>query len=157
MNVFLYNLYKLNVYHQINSTQNLDLENFYKQNNIVHNLFNFEEDILKLISDIDLCITRAGASTLSELFFLNIPFLAIPYRLAVDDHQFQNALFYKKKNSCWILKEDEIKHNVLSDFLLNIIQNKNDYILKKENMKKFSYQNSWNKINEKLVGIINEN
>ena len=52
----------------------LDLENFYKQNNIVHNLFNFKEDILKLIINIDLCITRAGASTLSELFFLNIPF-----------------------------------------------------------------------------------
>ena len=149
--------YKLNVYHQINSTQNLDLENFYKQNNIVHNLFNFKENILKLIINIDLCITRAGASTLSELFFLNIPFLAIPYPLAVDDHQFQNALFYKKKNCCWVLKEDEIKHNVLSDFLINIIQNKNDYILKKENMKKFSYQNSWNKINEKLVGTINEN
>ena len=34
-----------------------------------------------------------------------------------------------------------------SDILLN----------KKKNMKKFSYQNTWNNINQKLISIINEN
>ena len=33
---------------------------------------------IKYIKDTNLAITRAGASTLSELTFLNIPFLAIP-------------------------------------------------------------------------------
>ena len=45
----------------------------------------------------DFCITRAGASTLAELSFLNIPFMAVPLPTSKDNHQFENASFYKKK------------------------------------------------------------
>ena len=120
-------------------------------------MFSFEENILNIIYDANLCITRAGASTLAELVFLNVPFIAIPYPLAKDDHQFQNAEFYKKRDSCWILKQDEIKDKVLTNYLFNIIEDKNDYLTKEKNMKKISYQNTWNKINQKLVSTINEN
>ena len=41
--------------------------------------------------------------------------------------------------------------------LLNLIRNSDEYFEKKENMSKFSYQNSWNNINQKLVALINEN
>ena len=149
--------YKLNVCHQTNLTNSKNLEDFYKQNNICYKLFNFEENILKYISSANLCITRAGASTLSELTFLNIPYLTIPYPLAKDDHQFQNALFYKNKNCCWLLKQENLENRVLKNNLLNIIENKDDYLSKKNSMKKFSYQNTCNRINEKLISTINEN
>ena len=149
--------YKLNIYQQTISINKKSLEDFYNQNNISYKLFNFEENILKFISNVDLCITRAGASTLSELTFLNIPYLAIPYPLAKDDHQFQNALFYKNKNCCWILKQDDLNEDVLENNLINIIQNKDDYLSKKKSMRSFSYKNTWNKINQKLISVINEN
>ena len=149
--------YKLNICQQINSINQKNLEDFYNQNNISYQLFNFEENILKFISNANLCITRAGASTLSELTYLNIPYLAIPYPSAKDDHQFQNALFYKNKNCCWILKQDEINEEVLENNLINIIQNKDDYLLKKKSMKNFSCKNTWNNTNQKLISVINEN
>ena len=149
--------YKLNIYQQTNSISKKNLEDFYNQNNISYQLFNFEENILKFISNANLCITRAGASTLSELTFLNIPYLAIPYPIAKDDHQFQNALFYKNRNCCWILKQDDINEDVLESNLINIIQNKDDYLSKKKSMQNFSYKNTWNKINQKLLSVINEN
>ena len=46
----------------------------------------------------DFAITRAGASTLSELVSLKIPFLAIPFPFSKDDHQYFNAKFYVDKN-----------------------------------------------------------
>ena len=104
-----------------------------------------------------MCITRAGASTLSELIYLNIPYLAIPYPFAKDDHQFQNALFYKNKNCCWILKQDDLTDDTLENNLINIIQNKDDYLSKKNSMRNFSYKNTWNNTNEKLISVINEN
>ena len=104
-----------------------------------------------------MCITRAGASTLSELTYLNIPYLAIPYPLAKDDHQFQNALFYKNKNCCWILKQDDLNDDVLENNLINIIQNKADYLSKKMSMRNFSGKNTWNNTNQKLINVINEN
>ncbi len=89
---------------------------------------------------------------------MNIPFLAIPLPSAKDNHQYENALFYKKKNCCWIIKEHELNNNeLLSSFLINIIEDKAGYLAKKKSMKEFSYQNTWNNINKKLLDIINEN
>ena len=149
--------YKLNICQQTGPINKKKIEDFYNQNNISYQLFNFEENILKFISNTNLCITRAGASTLSELTYLNIPYLAIPYPFAKDDHQFQNALFYKNKNCCWILKQDDLTDDTLENNLINIIQNKDDYLSKKNSMRNFSYKNTWNNTNEKLISVINEN
>ena len=149
--------YKLNVYQQAIESNHKMLKDFYEKNNINYKIFNFEQSIFKTTSNINLCITRAGASALSELTFLNIPFLAIPLPSAKDDHQYQNALQYKKKNCCWIIKQHELKNEILINNLINIIENKEDYLAKKKCMKEFSYKNTWNNINEKLIGVINEN
>ena len=111
-----------------NWTKSDALKNLYSENNIDNIVFNFDQNLDLLINQSDLCITRAGASTLSELTFLNIPYLAIPYPLAKDNHQFQNALFYKNKNCCWILKQDDLTDDTLENNLINIIQNKDDYL-----------------------------
>ena len=42
----------------------------------------------------------------------------------------------------------------LNKKLINTINE--DYMIKKRNMKKFSYQNTWNNINKKLINTINE-
>ena len=149
--------YDLKIYQQISHENKKEIEHFYEKNNISYNLFSFEENFPNFVKNINLCITRAGASTLSELTFLNIPYIAIPFALAKDDHQSQNALFYKNKNCCWILDEKELKDNSLTKYLIDILKNKEDYLNKKKNMKEFSYQNTWNKINEKLINAINEN
>ena len=44
----------------------------------------------------DLCITRAGATSLAEISILNKPFIAIPLPSAKDNHQMKNANFMKK-------------------------------------------------------------
>ena len=149
--------YKLNICQQTSSLNKKNLEDFYNENNITYQLFSFEENILKFIRNANLCITRAGASTLSELTFLNIPYLAIPYPFAKDNHQFQNALFYKNKNCCWILKQEDLNEDVLEKNLMNIIQNKDDYLLKKRSMRNYSCKNTWNNTNQKLISVINEN
>ena len=149
--------YKLKVFHQTNFKNYENLRNFYYNNNIENELFYFRNNIAEFMNQTNVCVTRAGASTLAELTFLNIPFLAIPLPLAKDDHQFQNALFYKNLNCCWLLEQDDLKDDVLFDNLLNIIRDKDDYLIKKKNMKKFSYHNTWNNINQKLISTINEN
>ena len=149
--------YKLKVYQQSNRENFKNLENFYYSKNIVYKLFDYSENVSEFMLDSNLCITRAGASTLSELTFLNIPYLAIPYPFAKDNHQYENALFYKNKNCCWMLDQKNITGDLLLNKLTDIIENKGDYLEKQKNMKNFSYQNNWNKINEKIIQAINEN
>ncbi len=149
--------YSLKIYQQTNPINFDSLKKFYKDNNIDCELFNYNEDISNLMSKTNICLTRAGASTLAELVFLNIPFVAIPLPTSKDNHQFENALFYNKIDCNWILKQNEINDESIANKLTNIIDNKDEYLIKKMNMKNFSYQNTWNNINQKIISVINEN
>ena len=149
--------YEITIFHQTNSKNFKDMEKFYSKNNIKNELFDFSESVLKFMKKTNICISRAGASTLAELTFLNIPHIAVPFPFAKDNHQFENAQFYQIQGCNWILNQNELTENSLTNRLFNIIENKNDYLKKKENMRNFSYQNTWSNINQKITNIINEN
>ena len=104
----------------------------------------------------DLCITRAGASTLAELSVLNVAFITVPLPTAKDDHQYENALFFKNKDCCWIVDEKNFEEQI-QEILKSIFEKKGDYLKKKENLKKLNYQNTWINVNQKILEIINEN
>ena len=149
--------YSLKIYQQTNLINFENLEKFYKNNNINYELFDFNQDISNLMSKSNICLTRAGASTLAELVFLNLPFIAIPLPTSKDNHQFENAFFYNNIGCNWILNQNEINDETITNKLVNIIANKDEYLAKKINMKNFSYQNTWNNINQKIISLINEN
>jgi len=149
--------YNLKIYQQTNFKNFNNLKIFYLKNNITNELFDFNEDISIFMSRSNICLTRAGASTLAELVFLNIPHIAIPLPTANDNHQYENAFFYHQLGCNWILNQNEINDSKLTNKLFNIIENKEEYLSKKKNMKNFSYQNTWNDVNQKIISIINEN
>ena len=108
-------------------------------------------------SNFDLAITRSGASALAELSHLNIPFIAIPYPHATDNHQFLNAKKYADLNCCWILEEKNFKSGDITRLINQIMINKNDYLEKKNNLNKLNDNQNWEKINKELKKIINDN
>ena len=132
------------------------MSNFYSENNIENEIFNFNENFLDILKETDLCITRAGASTLAELSILNIPFVAVPLPTSKDNHQFENANFYKSNGSCWMIEQNDFAEKI-EECLRNIIEKKSDYLRKKENLRKLNFQNSWINVNQKIIKILNEN
>ena len=126
---------KLNILQQVLPEQKDDIELFYKKNMIKNYTFIFDKNIISLMAKSDLAISRSGASTLAELDFLQIPFIAVPYPHAKDNHQYENALYYKKKQSCWILDEINLNEENLTELLLKIISN-NDNLFKKKKISK---------------------
>jgi UDP-N-acetylglucosamine--N-acetylmuramyl-(pentapeptide) pyrophosphoryl-undecaprenol N-acetylglucosamine transferase len=99
--------YSLKIYQQTNSVNFQILKKFYMDKNIDCELFDFNEDISNLMSKSNMCITRAGASTLAELVFLNLPCVTIPLPTSKDNHQFENAFFYNEIGCNWILNQNE--------------------------------------------------
>tara|TARA_B100000768_G_scaffold181323_1_gene203822 strand:- start:2672 stop:3754 length:1083 start_codon:yes stop_codon:yes gene_type:complete len=149
--------YKLKIYQQTNFENYKKLKDFYLKYNIENELFDFDDNLSDFMNKSNLCITRAGASTLAELVFLNLPHLVIPLPSAKDNHQFENAFFYQQLGFNWILNQNEINNENITDKLFSIIENKEEYLDKKNNMKNFNYQNTWNNINQKIITTINEN
>ena len=143
---------------QQTSIENIEkLKNFYDSKNIENKIFNFEENFINLINMSDLCITRAGATSLAEISILKKPFIAIPLPSAKDNHQMKNAQFYEERGCCWVLDQRNLKKEKLSNIILNILKDKSDLIDKKSNLEKLNFENSWNDVNQKLQKIINEN
>ena len=147
----------IKVIHQTSKSNKNFLLNFYKENRIEHQVFVFEKDLNKLLIKSDLCITRGGASSLAELSLLKVPFISIPLPSAMDNHQYENAKFYEAQNTCWIINQKDFEKQNFEDLLLNIIKNKEEYLVKKKNLENLNYQNTWNNVNQNLLSILNEN
>ena len=147
----------LKIIHQTNK-KNIDfLKNFYSENKIENIIFNFDQDLNLLLNQSDLCITRAGASSLAEISLLNIPFIAIPLPTSKDNHQFVNANYYNNKDCCWIINQTNFDQLIFENLLISILKNEDDFIKKKKNLENLNYQNTWNNVNQNLLKIINEN
>jgi len=143
---------------QQTSQENIEsLKSYYDSQNIENKIFNFEEKFINLINMSDLCITRAGATSLAEISILNKPFIAIPLPSAKDNHQMKNAQFYEDMGCCWVLDQRTLNKEKLLNIISGILKEKSDLIAKKTNLEKLNYKNSWNDVNQKLQKIINEN
>ncbi len=147
----------IKIIHQT-SVKNVNfVKDFYSQNNIESKVFSFDHKLSEILKEGDLCITRAGASSLAELSYLNIPFVAIPLPSSKDNHQYQNAKYYKEQDCCWIIDQKKFDDQNFEKFLLELVKKSEDYMAKKNNLQKLNYQNTWNNVNQKILKIINEN
>ena len=147
----------LKVVHQTSKKNSDFLKKFYKVNKIENKVFTFDENLNILLKQSDLCITRAGASSLAELSLLKIPFIAIPLPTSKDNHQYENAKYYKDKDCCWIINQENFNKAKVEELLIKLSGKKDEYLTKKINLERLNYQNTWNNVNQKLLEIFNEN
>jgi UDP-N-acetylglucosamine--N-acetylmuramyl-(pentapeptide) pyrophosphoryl-undecaprenol N-acetylglucosamine transferase len=150
----LFNLnLKIKIFHQVgNKDQERMLDHSYKSNSNVK-IFNFEPNIENYMIQSDLVITRAGSSTLSELAFLQIPFIAVPFKDSLDNHQFYNADYFFKMNACWLIEQQDLNSEKLFDLLKELILHKEKLLEKKNKLKELSRTNV-NEIFEKEINNI---
>ena len=145
---------KIKIIQQTVSSQTNEVQKYYNDKNIENYVFDFQSNIAELISEADLAISRCGASTLGELQFLGVPFVAIPYPFAKDNHQYHNADYYYKKECCWMLNQSSLKEENLKRMLIEILSNDFELNAKRKNMSKDDSRNSLLKIEEEVKKII---
>jgi len=148
---------EIEINQQCLKSQKNSIENFYQNNKIKNNIFEFDKNILKLISSTDLAISRCGASTTAELVHTCTPFIAVPYPYSLDNHQYLNAEYYSNKNYCWILEEKNFNSTNLFDLLMKILVDKSQLEITQKNMQKNYNNKVYENIENIIKGLINEN
>ena len=139
--------------HQKNS-----LSDFYRQNKIKSNIFEFEKDILSLLLSTDLAISRCGASTLGELIYTRTPFIAVPYPFSTDNHQYLNAKYFSEKNYCWLIEESGLNNKILFNLIHEIILDKSKLKSMKNSITESYRKNAYREVEDIVKGIFkNEN
>tara|TARA_Y100000590_G_C15706329_1_gene1008773 strand:- start:1136 stop:2215 length:1080 start_codon:yes stop_codon:yes gene_type:complete len=146
--------YEIEIKQQCVRSQKNEIINFYKQNNIKNYVFEFDQDILKLISSSSLAITRCGASTTAELAYTFTPFIAVPLPNSIDNHQYLNAKYYSDRGRCWLLEQKVFNSENLFNLVVDVIKNKNKLKDISENLKKDYRRDVYSDIESKIKEII---
>ena len=144
--------YRIKIFHQCIKKQKDSLIDFYNNNKIENNVFEFTDNILEYMLDSDIAITRCGASTTAELIYTQTPFIAVPYPHAMDNHQFHNAKYYENKGYCWMIEQTNFNDEVLFNLILKILKDKKKLDSIRENMKKKDIYNT----NENIERAVEE-
>ncbi|WP_457562693.1 undecaprenyldiphospho-muramoylpentapeptide beta-N-acetylglucosaminyltransferase [Caminibacter pacificus] len=109
----------IKIIHQCGKRDFERVKNFYEKNSIEADVFDFDKNLIEKIEKADFAISRAGASTLFELAANQIPTLFVPYPYAAGDHQYHNAKFLADKNAALVIRQNELKIEIL-DKILNL-------------------------------------
>jgi UDP-N-acetylglucosamine--N-acetylmuramyl-(pentapeptide) pyrophosphoryl-undecaprenol N-acetylglucosamine transferase len=80
-------------------------------------LARFFDDVPQRVANCHLAITRAGASTVSELAVAGRPAILVPYPAAADDHQSANANAIAAGGGAAVISQSEFKPARLTEIL----------------------------------------
>ena len=84
-------------------------------------LTNFFNNMPKLYSESHLIISRAGASSVSEIAAVGLPSILVPLAIAADDHQTYNAKNLEDTEAAIIIKESDFTPDTLHKALSRLI------------------------------------
>ncbi|GAA8896687.1 undecaprenyldiphospho-muramoylpentapeptide beta-N-acetylglucosaminyltransferase [Helicobacter pylori] len=85
-------------------------------------LFAFHNNIIEVMHRADLCVSRAGASSVWELCANGLPTIFIPYPFASNNHQYYNVLEFEKENLCYIVPQNELLPKKLFEVIRKLNQ-----------------------------------
>lgn len=83
----------------------------------------FFDNMDELYAATDLIISRAGASSVSEIAIAGLPSILVPLPIAADDHQTHNAKTLDEAGAAEVVKQKEFTPEYLSGMLKEAIAN----------------------------------
>jgi UDP-N-acetylglucosamine--N-acetylmuramyl-(pentapeptide) pyrophosphoryl-undecaprenol N-acetylglucosamine transferase len=81
----------------------------------------FIDDMAAAYEAADLVISRAGATTISELTARGLPAILIPYPLATENHQYFNAKILQDIGAAVLLEQKELKAERLAALIKGLL------------------------------------
>lgn len=110
----------------------------------------FYEGLSSVMKKTDLMVSRAGASTLSEIISLEVPSILIPSPFVANNHQYLNALDLVNNKAAVMLEEKNLDDGVLFEEVNKLINNPVALHDMKNNLKKLQVPDSATVIYDKI-------
>ena len=101
----------------------------------------------------DLVISRAGASSISELCLLAKPVILVPSPNVAEDHQTSNAMALVNKNAALMVRDADALRDLIPA-TLNLIKNSDKLTELAKNISLLAQKDSAGRIAEKVLEII---
>ena len=100
------------------------------------------DNLAGLFKDTDILVTRAGASTLSEIIALEVPSILIPSPYVPNNHQFKNAMDLVSNNAALMIEEKDLNFEVLNNNISKLVNDYKNVLEIKKNLKSMQVNDS---------------
>jgi len=113
-------------------------------------IYPYLENLSSYVKSCDLFVSRAGATTISEILVNGVASILIPSPYVKNNHQYLNAKYLLDNNACILLEEKKLNPDILNDEINNLIDDTHKRISIKVNAKKLAILDSKKKIYEDI-------
>jgi UDP-N-acetylglucosamine--N-acetylmuramyl-(pentapeptide) pyrophosphoryl-undecaprenol N-acetylglucosamine transferase len=103
----------------------------------------------------DVVISRAGASSVSELQLIAKPSILVPSPNVAEDHQTKNAMALVEKQATILVKDSEV-NQLLVNTALDLVSDTEKQRQLSENISKLALQDSAARIVDEIYGIVRQ-
>ena len=114
----------------------------------------FIKDLPSIMKKTDLMISRAGASTMSEIMALGIPTIFIPSPYVTNNHQYKNAKDLVDKDAGLLLEEKDLNKTNLIKMIDDTLNDEKKYKKIKQNVSNLGIKDSSTRIYNILKEMI---
>lgn len=116
----------------------------------------FVDNLLGLMKDTDLIVTRSGASTIAEITSIGLPAIMVPSPYVTNNHQYVNAKSLEDDGACIILEEQYFNKDSLVNLLDKTLNDKEKLKSMKESLLKRGVKNSSSRIYEEILKLVRD-
>lgn len=102
----------------------------------------------------DIVISRAGASSISELCNIGMPSILVPSPNVAEDHQTKNAMALVNKNAALLVKDAEARQT-LTDTAISLLGNTAQQVTLTNNISQMAFHNSASMIAHEVLKLAN--
>ena len=113
------------IIHQSGETDYAHVAAEYEQRGLEAEVMPFIEDMAEAYNRADVVVSRAGATTVSELAALGKPAILVPYPFAANRHQETNALMLVKVGGAEMILEQDLGGESLAELLMKYMDERN--------------------------------
>ena len=114
----------------------------------------FIKDLPSIMKCTDLMVSRAGASTMSEIMALGIPTIFIPSPYVTNNHQYKNAKDLVDKDAALMIEEQDLTKVAFIKMIDDTLEDEKKYKELKENVSKLGIKDSAARIYNLLKEMI---
>lgn len=114
----------------------------------------YYDNLASIMKDAYLIISRAGASTISEILALKIPSILIPSPYVANNHQYYNALDLANMKVSELIEEKNLNSNIIKVMVNELVYNDELYNEFKNNLEKLNTKESSSIIYDEIKEIL---
>jgi|688.fasta_scaffold220346_2 UDP-N-acetylglucosamine--N-acetylmuramyl-(pentapeptide) pyrophosphoryl-undecaprenol N-acetylglucosamine transferase len=120
------------VFHQCREAKIKEVNALWEKTNVKYEVSTFFNNVAYLMHNSNLIFSRSGSGTINEILSQGKFAAYIPYKFAIDNHQFYNATSIAKQTKSLIITEEKLNPKILSEIYRDILYNKIDLELKEK-------------------------